>query len=97
MSIQCLREILRHFTLETNSGDIKKKMENTLIVPKTSEKKSGGVVDVKFEKLAIYQLFSESQGIVHIFNAVMKTLLKCFGVEEDNGLTLFCRDFASNE
>ena len=42
-------------------------------------------MDVNFEKPAIYQFFSEAQVIIHVFNSVMKTLLKCFGVEEENG------------
>ena len=54
-------------------------------------------MDVNFEKPDIYQLFSESQGIIHIVNAVMKPFLKCFGVKEENGLSLFCRDFSSKE
>ena len=72
-------------------------MENTLIVPKTSEKKSGGVVDVKFEKTDIFKFFSESQGIIYMVNAVIKPLLKCFGDEEEKGLSIFCKDFASKE
>ena len=54
-------------------------------------------MDINFEKPAINQLFNESQGIINMVNAVMKPFLKLFGVEEDNGLTLFCRDFASKE
>ena len=54
-------------------------------------------MDVNFEKPDIYQLFSESQGIIHMINAVMKPFLKCFGFEEENVLSLFCRDFSSKE
>ena len=43
------------------------------------------------------QLFSEAQGIFHMVNAPMKTILKRFGVEEENVFLTFCRDFASKE
>ena len=54
-------------------------------------------MDVNFEKPAIYHLFSEAQGIIHMVNAVMKFLLKCIGVEEENELSPFRRDFLSKE
>ena len=54
-------------------------------------------MDVNFEKPAIYRLFSGSQVIIHMFNALVKTLFKCFVVDEENGLSPFCRDFASKE
>ena len=64
---------------------------------KNAENKSGGVVGVNFDRPDIYQLFSDSQGIIHVVNAVMKPFLKCFGVEGGNGLSLFCRGFESKE
>ena len=78
----------------SQAGDTKKHLKNTLRMQKKAEKKSGGVVDVNFEKPAIDQLFSEAQGIIHMVNAVMKPFLESFGVDEENGLSPFCRDFA---
>ena len=46
-------------------------------------------MDVNFDRPAMYQLFSESQGIIHVVIAVMKPFLKCFGVEVENGLSFF--------
>ena len=43
-------------------------------MPKKGRKNYGGVVDVKFDKTAIDQLFSESKGIIHMVNEVMKSL-----------------------
>ena len=54
-------------------------------------------MDVKFEKPAIYQLFSEAQRIIHVVNAVIKTFLKRFGVGKNKILSLLCRDFVSKK
>ena len=54
-------------------------------------------MDVNFEKPATDQLFSEAKGIIHMVNGVMKPLLKRFGVEKENGLSPFCREFVSKE
>ena len=54
-------------------------------------------MDVSFEKPAIDQFCIEAQGIINIFNAAMKYFLKCFGVEEENGLSPFCRNFEPRE
>ena len=65
--------------------------------PKKAEENSGGVVDFSFEKPAIYQLFSKVQGIIHMVNSIMKHFLKHFGAEKEDGLSPFCRYFASKE
>ena len=54
-------------------------------------------MDVKIEKPAIYQFYDEAQGIIHIVDSVIKTFLNSFGVEEENGLSNFYREFASKE
>ena len=41
-------------------------------------------MDANFEKPDIYQLSSESQGTIHMFDVVIKPFLKRFGVEEEN-------------
>ena len=50
-----------------------------------------------FDKTAIYQLSSESQGTIHMFDVVIKPFLKRFGVEEENWLSIFCRYFLSKK
>ena len=54
-------------------------------------------MDANFEKPDIYQLSSESQGTIHMFDVVIKPFLKGFGVEEENWLSIFCRDFLSKK
>ena len=81
-----------------NSGDTRKHLENTLRVPKKkAQNNSIGVVDVNFDKPVIDKLFSEAQGIIHMVNSVMMTLLKRLSLEEENGLLPFYREFASKE
>ena len=65
--------------------------------PKKGRKNSGGGVDVNFDKPDIHKLFSEAQGIIHMVNSVMMTLLKRLSLEEENGLLPFYREFASKE
>ena len=48
---------------------------------------------VNYENTAVHQLWSESQGIIYMVNKSMKYLLRLFGIEEEYGLTLFCRYF----
>ena len=52
---------------------------------------------VNFMNPAIHQLLSYSKGIIQMFNVVVKPFLKSFCVEEENGLSPFCRDFSSKE
>ena len=64
---------------------------------KKAGKKYGGEVDVSFEKPTIDKFCIEAQGIINIVNAAMKYFLKRFGVEEENGLSPFCRNFEPRE
>ena len=45
----------------------------------------------------VYQLWSKSQGIIHMVNLAMLPFLTIFGIEVDHGMSPFKRYFDSKE
>lgn len=54
-------------------------------------------MDINSANPAAYQLCSQAKGIIHMVNAAMTYFLRLFGIEEEYGLSPFCRDFNTKD